>query len=368
MHIVTKFSSLPNPADAASELKAKFGTFIPRMVLFFASSNYDPNTIAAAVQNKFSNALTFGCSTAGEIVSGQMLKNSVVAMGFDSEAMLDAKVVVMKNIKQGNPVKKAFDEFEAYYGVPMQEIDFTKFIGIILCDGMSGAEERVMDTIGDLTNVDFIGASAGDDLKFKETYVYAGGISYTDAVILALLKPGVPFDVIKTQSFGELPVKLTATKVDEAARTVLEFNGQPAAAAYAHAVGTTPSDLPNHFMHNPVGLMADGEPYVRSPQQIKGDHVVFYCNVKQGMELSLLESGDIIADTQAVIEQKKTELGGISGIINFHCILRTLELREKNLTDAYGQIFSDIPTIGFSTYGEQYIGHINQTSTMLVFK
>ena len=34
----------------------------------------------------------------------------------------------------------------------------------------------------------------------------------------------------------------------------------------------------------------------------------------------------------------------------------------------YGEIFKDVPTIGFSTYGEQFIGHMNQTSAMLVFK
>ncbi len=60
--------------------------------------------------------------------------------------------------------------------------------------------------------------------------------------------------------------------------------------------------------------------------------------------------------------------GRISAIINFHCILRTLELEQKNLTEEYGRIFSGIPTIGFSTYGEEFIGHINQTSTMLVFQ
>ena len=60
-------------------------------------------------------------------------------------------------------------------------------------------------------------------------------------------------------------------------------------------------------------------------------------------------------------------MGSISALINFHCILRTLELEQKGLMAEYGKIFS-IPTIGFSTYGEEYIGHINQTSTMLAFE
>jgi hypothetical protein len=86
------------------------------------------------------------------------------------------------------------------------------------------------------------------------------------------------------------------------------------------------------------------------------------------MELSLLESTNIIEDTRNSIKQVAEEFGTVSGIINFNCILRTLELKQKNLTQEYGNLFSDIPTIGFSTYGEAYIGHINQTATMLVFK
>ena len=121
-------------------------------------------------------------------------------------------------------------------------------------------------------------------------------------------------------------------------------------------------------MSNPVGLVIDEEPYVRSPQRIDDDSMHFYCNVMEGMELNLLESSDIVNDTKAAVEEKKAQLKNISGIINFHCILRTLELEKKGMTDAYGKIFTDIPTIGFSTYGEEFIGHINQTSTMLVFE
>jgi hypothetical protein len=60
------------------------------------------------MQNAFGNALTFGCTTAGEIVSGKMLKNSVVAMAFNATAMKDIKAVVLKDIKTTNPVPQGF--------------------------------------------------------------------------------------------------------------------------------------------------------------------------------------------------------------------------------------------------------------------
>jgi len=61
-------------------------------------------------------------------------------------------------------------------------------------------------------------------------------------------------------------------------------------------------------------------------------------------------------------------IGSISAIVCFNCILRTLELKEKKQTEKYGSLFKDIPTVGFSTYGESFIGHINQTAVMLLVK
>jgi c(7)-type cytochrome triheme protein len=165
------------------------------------------------------------------------------------------------------------------------------------------------------------------------------------------------------------PDVLEVTEADEEKREVINFNGKPAAIAYAEAVGTSLEEASNQFMHNPIGLIVEDEPYVRSPQQILSNGTMkFYCSVSEGMELSLLESTNIIEDTRAAIKAAGDELGSISAIINFNCILRTLELKQKNLTDEYGKLFAEVPTIGFSTYGEQYIGHVNQTATMLVLK
>lgn len=368
MDIKIAYSTKQSVHEAVTDLQEQFGSFAPNMILFFASSTFDPDQLSHHMHRAFSPAVTFGNTTAGEIVSGHMLKNSVVAMAFNSNIMNKFKVEVVKNIQEETNIPQAFSAFEKYFGVPMAGMNPRQYVGMILVDGMSGAEERLMDRIGDLTNIFFIGGSAGDDLRFEKTYVFANGKAYTNAAVLAVLKPEAEFDFIKTQSFCSLNKPLVATWVNEANREVIEFNDKPASQAYAEALGTSVDGASNYFMKNPVGLLAENEIFVRSPQQIQGDSIIFYCNVIEGMELTLLDSTDIIKDTRQAIEEKKRELGNISGIINFHCILRTLELEQEGLTDAYGQLFSDIPTIGFSTYGEEYLGHINQTSTMLAFK
>lgn len=366
MTIKSAYSSKSDLSDLTAELKAQLAPLEPKLVVFFASSCFAPEAVAAAMAQAFPGAETFGCSTAGEIVTGGMLTNSVVAMAFDRHSVLRAKVEVVEDLSV--PSRKAFDSFESFYGTTMAEMDPCKYLGLVLIDGMSGKEELVIDRMGDLTNINFVGGSAGDDLKFAATYVYANGKSYSNAAALAIVEPATPFTFIKTQSFRQLPTQLVVTKANEFSREVIEFNGKPAAQAYAEALGVSVEEAPKHFMHNPIGLVIEGEPYVRSPQQIKGNSMFFYCSVMEGMELYLLESTDIIADTAGAIAAARQTLGGLSAIINFNCILRTLELGEKGASAAYGGLFNGVETVGFSTYGEQFIGHINQTATMVALK
>lgn len=368
MSIKSIYSEKSSVDEAVQEIRQQLKDFDTKLLIYFASSNYDPDSISKTMQESFSSTTVFGCTTSGEIISGKMLKNSIVAMAFDAKAIADVKVEIVENVHSDGDIKGAFASFEKYFKVPMAELDFTQYVGIILVDGLSGSEEKLMDKIGDKTNITFIGGSAGDDLKFTKTYVYADGRAYTDAAILAVLKPAAGFDIIKTQSFKVLSKKLVATKVNTEAREIIEFDNKPAVQAYSEALGVSTADAANYFMSNPVGLVYGDEIYVRSPQRIEGSNIIFYCNILEGMEVSLLESTDIVNDTKLAVENKLKELGRISGMINFHCILRTLELEQKDQTGAYGKVFTDIPTTGFSTYGEEYIGHINQTSTILVFK
>ena len=230
-----------------------------------------------------------------------------------------------------------------------------------------------MDEIGNLTDINFVGGSAGDNLKYERTTVYANGKAYNDSAVIALLKmqKKAGFSIIETQSFNVLDPILVANKVNVESREVIEFNHKPAVQAYADALGVlSPKEIPKYFLSHPVGLVIDeNNVLVRSPHKVIGSNIKFFCNILKDMEVRLLEDGDIVKETQKAIEQKKKVLGKkITGILSFDCIHRRVELENKNLVEQYGELFADIPTIGFYSYGEVHIGHMNQTATMLIFE
>jgi hypothetical protein len=356
------------PDEAALELRRALSPSEPVLVLYFAGGARDHAALAGAMQRAFPGALVVGCSTSGEIEGGAMRRGSVVAMGLGDGVVRDARAVVLNDLGARSDPKGALEPLEAHFGVPLAKLDPARYCGLLLVDGLSGAEERVMDRLGDLTDVAIIGGSAGDDLAFQRTFVAMDGEAHTDAAVLLLLEPRAGFRVLKTQSFRPLGRTLRVTHADEETRVVHAFDGRPATVAYAEAIGTTPGELHAHFMRHPLGLMVGDEPFVRSPQQVKGESVIFYCNVREGMELMVLEATDVVDDTRKALDGARAELGGLSALVDFDCVLRALEIASTDRQEAYGKLFEGLAVAGFNTYGEQFLGHVNQTSTMLLLR
>lgn len=369
MKVKIAYSKNNNVKEAVEEIKREMGDFAPKTILFFSSPTINPHEISKEMYVAFNQVPTFGCTTSGELISGQMLDNSMVAMAMGEKIVEDCKIEVLENIKEDERVvDKAFASFEQKNGIKMTALDTKKYIGIVLIDGLSSQEEKINERIGDLTNVSFLGGSAGDNQKFERTFVFANGETYTNAAVLALLETNSEFEILKTQSFKSTGKKLVVTKANEKERTVLEFNGNPAKEEFAKAIGKDKDNIEESFSKHPTGLVFENDFFVRSQMKTDKNDIKFYCSVKEGMELEILSSQDIVEYTERDLKLRQENMGSISAIINFNCILRTIELRNKKQEEAYGKIFKEIPTIGFSTYGESYIGHINQTSVMLLFK
>lgn len=365
MTILAAHTEHMDASRAAADLKAQLGNLNPRFLLFFVSAQRDMAALGEALKRTF-DCPSIGSTTAGEFAAGKVFDGAVVMLAFDDAHVENVAVARVQDPKSEASTREAYAELVERIAV--DDADPTRLLGLVLQDGMSGAEEVVMSALSSLSNIPFVGGSAGDGGRFVETHVFVNGEVSSGGAALALLHLKHGFHILKTQSFDILPKKLLVTRADEATRRVSEFNGQPAASEYAKALGVSRDELPQHFQRHPLGLLvADNEPFVRSPQQLIDNDVVFYCNIKEGMELSVLEARDIVKDTDAALKAALKEVGPVEALVNFNCILRTVELQQKGQTEAYAALFQSPPSVGFSTYGESYIGHINHTSVMVLF-
>jgi hypothetical protein len=367
MSLKTAFSTNSDPAAAALEVANALRSETPKLLLFFASPALDPEVVGRTLRAELGPVPSLGCTTAGELAAGRMLKRSLVGAVFDSTLLDRAEVGLVRDMSSPASTNEALDSLAARFGRTPQGLDPTRHVGLVLHDGLSVREEDVMSALSARTNVPFVGGSAGDDLAFRATRVFVDGVPSSGASALALIEPKRSFKILKTQSFDVLDIKLKVTSGDPSTRTVHTFNDRPASEEYARALGVTPSELESRFQSSPLGLVVPGgEPFVRSPLRVQGGSVVFYCQIPEGGELSVLRARDIVSDTRRDFQAAVEELGSLTAVVNFHCILRTIELEQRGQTEAYGALFEGVPGIGFSTYGESYIGHINQTSTMLL--
>jgi hypothetical protein len=217
-----------------------------------------------------------------------------------------------------------------------------------------------------LGDIPIFGGSAGDGLTFGPTYIFFNGACYPNSAALAVIHSRRPFKVFKTQHFVESDRKMVVTEAIPEKRIVTEINGEPAGMEYAKVVGMEVDQLsPMIFAGYPVVLKVGGNYYVRSIQQVNSDgSLTFYCAIDEGIVLTVAKGQDIKENLLAALAQVETEIGKPQLIISCDCILRRLELVDKNLLGEVGTILADHNAIGFSTYGEQYQAmHINQTFT-----
>ena len=363
------FSREKDVALAVKEIKSKASDIAnPELVVYFASANYPPDEISKAMGDAFPEVHTVGCSSAGEMTNEGMTSDSIAAMIFGKGSFKSLHVEVLQNISTDKTtVKKAFSSFEKSTGVSMSQLNPEQFVGLVMIDGMSSCEEEINDHIGNLTNVSFVGGSAADMFAFEKTFVYVNGKAYSNAAVLTLMEPAKGFGILKSQSLDVLDKETTVTKVSASGRQVIEFDNRPAADVYAEMIGVKINDLPDAIFAHPMGLVFDKENFfVRSPIKINEDKSVnFNCSIKEGMNLSLLEARDIVVQTQKDIENIKKPY---SAVIDFNCGFRVIELRMKKQEQDYVNIFKELTATGIASFGESYIGHINQTSAMLLLE
>jgi hypothetical protein len=370
---INAFSTQNDAQKVADDLILQLGSISPAVVIFFTSHKNDGTLLSKILHQRFAGAEVIGCTTAGTFTEKTHSTEGTAVLALGSNVVKRCSAALArfdKGVEQG--VQAAVATISKALNIDLRKADATRFVGVELLEGLKMTEEAVNEALGNSAPaISFVGGSAGDNVEFKETKVFHNGKASNNGAVLLMLETATPFIISKTCSFRPTGAKFTVTRADEANRTVYEFDGEPVLKKYARAVGVAVDKLDSSvFMTSPVGLMIDGKPWIRSPQQVLQDGgIKFYCRINEGMEIELMQATDLIVNLQTALQDAQQELGGpIRGGLVFNCILRRLELDAKNLHAAYLTCYSGMTIAGFHTYGESWLGHMNQTSTALLFK
>lgn len=349
------------------QAKEALNGFDPKFILFFASSQYDETAPAAAFADAFPGCQIIGSCSHSEYCNSGYTNHSFSIMAMDADSIADLNIHVVENLTTQPDFRANVLEMEEHFG-GTDEIfaNFDRYVGLVLFDSGAKMEEWFMDRLGMATDLLFVGGSSSA-AENGITHVYANGNTYENAAVLAILKTVNGYDVIKTQSACVLSDrKLEVTKSDLHNRILYEFDGHPCGEVYAEVLGVSPDEIGNYFVSNPLGIVSGDEIFVRTFNEIQPEGISLHCGLPEGSEINVLKIGDIVADTKQALDSVITYEP--AGVINFNCLYRTFEMLNNDLVQPYCALWGRYPSIGCSTGGEAYLGHINETSTVLVIK
>ncbi len=366
-------SEAADPRAAVVELYRQIGGPGTAFVLFFCSPSYDRSDIAAAIREQFGDIPVFGCTTAGEITPFGYISNGLSGIAFPAgeftvASTLFAPLARFEIASAREQVRQLLSRWEAAGPEAASNYrDPGRSFGLLLVDGLSFREEQLVSAISNTLNgVPIVGGSAGDGFKFRKTFVFHGGQFVADAAILLLIRTHRRFSVFKTEHFVPTDCKMVVTGADMNRRRVFELNGEPAALEYARLVGLDGAALsPRTFAAHPVVVRVGGEYHVRAIQRVNRDNSLsFFCAVDEGLVLTLAEGVDILEDLRGLFGRLEQRVGIADAIIGYDCVLRNIELEQRQLKTAVSELFMAHKVVGFCTYGEQYMSmHVNQTFT-----
>ncbi len=363
----TAATRIEDPDAAAQALFAELDPTTLSGLIVFASSRYDLDALAGAINKRSEGLCVVGCTSSGEITPGGTAEGTITAIGFPaSDFTLNAMRFDNLDSFDTGHAQEAVRELVAEAAEASRDLGpNVSRAAIFLVDGLSHREEMLTVTVQDaLGDIPLIGGSSGDGLDFKETFIFHDGAFRRDAALVAVLSSARKMKVFWSQHYAPGDVKMVITGADPVGRVVTEINAEPAAQEYARLTGTTVDQLgPTVFASHPPMVRAGGEYYVRSIQSANPDgSLTFYCAIDEGVVLTLGEARDIIDGLGGLFDRLTDDVGGLDRIVGFDCVLNKIEAEQRQITRKVSKMFVDNRVTGFNSYGEQFHAlHVNQT-------
>lgn len=355
----------PDSRRAVGEVRDRLGPGPFALVVLFVSANRLPDEVAAAVMEHFPGQVVIGATTAGEIGDEGYLDGAIVGVGLPL-GHFRAQIMVINDLDRFPEHLSIQDVLRLRGALAGMVPNWPNEFVFLLSDGLSLMEDRLVSALGPaLGGAPLFGGSAADGIDFRRTCVLADGAFRPNVAVLAFIRTDCRVKVFRFDHLVPTDTRMVVTEADPANRIVREINAEPAARAYARALGRDPDQLsPFIFAAHPVVVRIGGAHHVCAIQRVEpnGD-LKFFTAIDEGLVLTLAEGQDIAAHLKLSLDELSPE-GPPEAIIACECILRRLEVEETQVKVAMSEMLARHNVVGFNSYGEQLnMLHVNQTFT-----
>lgn len=367
-------SSLADPFTAGREAaKAAWQQITNNPVglcLLFASSRYNDRhaVILSGVRSLIGEAPLIGCTTAGEIIPNGPQRRSVVVLLLRRSDTWTAATGFATGLEQNT--RQAGHELARIARTAYEQAggSATRQLFLIFPDGLHGNGNDLLRGIQEIFGTAFpiIGGSAADDFLFAQTFQFHGDRTLTDGAVGALFGGEIAVGV--GIRHGWKPLGKPHTVTEARSNVVVTIDHQPAVRLYETYFGTEARDPTTDRMDRltalyPLGIAAGGEEgyLVRSALRVLPDGSLL-CNAEMGhdakIRLMMATRETVIEAARIAARDAKAHLQGTKA---FCAIVLASASRQQFLgrraadeLHAVREVMgSDVPMVGFYTYGEQ---------------
>lgn len=361
-------SQNPDPAAAVREASAGIDLDQTCFVLAFVPNTLALDPLAAALNTTLAGVPAFGCTTAGQITRAGYETEALLLIAFP-KAHFRCATQLLTPLKPLS-IQGIAAEASKLAARFQRTADWNR-LALTFADGLSKQEDVLVAALEmGLGELPVFGGSAGDGLDFRATHVLHAGRFHENAAVLILLETDLEFAGLGFDHFLPTDQWMVVTEANPEERLVIEINGAPAAQEYARLVGVDIAELsPRVFAENPVLVRNSALYHVRAIQGVEeGGALSFLSAIDEGLLLRLGHEQEILRTLETGLDVRDARGTAPDFILGFDCVLRKLEIEQKQMTREASDILRSRRVVGFNTYGEQHCGvHVNQTFVGVAF-
>lgn len=349
--------TISDPGSIGTRLDA-FAAFSPNLLLVFAAPSYFENeNLAARLSRRFPDAVSIGCSTAGEVSERGVEDNTAVvtAVQFEHAELRSGStdLIDMSDSHAAGRRLAAAVQMEGLRAVLVfgQGVNIN---GSALIEGMS-------EILG--SGIPISGGLAGDNGQFRNTWTLGKtGTSSRAIVAVGLAGSGIE---VGHGSFGGWEAFGPARKVSRCDDNILyELDGEPALEVYKRYLGEYANQLPASGLLFPFAMLGDDQNAIGLIRTILGideanGSLTLAGEILEGSYLKLMHaSTDALVDgaeNAALAAVNKCERQGQSLALLISCVGRKLVMgdRTDEEIEAVASVLgTDTVRTGFYSYGE----------------